>query len=161
MCRRLEGTGVVAITLPPARDDERQWLFALHEAALRERVEIVYGLWDAVWQWNAFNNERHPDNRVEIIEADGAPVGALHTRVEGDLSLYIDLLEILPQYQSRGIGTDVLSSLCASTAMRGQDTTLRVHTGSPAQRLYERLGFVVEAETDTHLLMRHAGDVER
>ncbi len=136
-----------------ARPDEWEWLFQLHRATMREGFEILYEPWDDARQRSAFNN-RDPRNHVEVIEVDGVAAGAIHSRTDPDGSLYIQLVEVLPSHQSKGVGTYVLSAAIGGAEQAGRDTTLETHKRNPAKRLYERLGFVVEGETETHLLMR-------
>jgi ribosomal protein S18 acetylase RimI-like enzyme len=140
----------------PARADEREWLFQLHKAVMRERVESLFGPWDDERQRERFST-RDPRNTTEIIEADGVRAGAIHWRIT-DGSLYIDLIEVRPEFQSRGIGGQVLLAACREAAASGMDATLQVRKGNPARRLYERLGFVTDGSTETHFLMRRSAD---
>jgi ribosomal protein S18 acetylase RimI-like enzyme len=138
-----------------ARADEWEWLYQLHRATMRERFEALYEPWDEAQQRVAFDAR---EDHVEVIEADGVAVGAVHSRTEQDGSLYLQLIEVLPAYQSNGIGTSVFRAAISGAKHDGRDTTLETHKLNPARRLYERLGFVVEGETDTHLLMRRRAD---
>jgi beta-phosphoglucomutase-like phosphatase (HAD superfamily)/GNAT superfamily N-acetyltransferase len=142
----------LVVELRPADADEGDWLYALHEAAMRERVVQVYGAWD-----DAFQRERfRPADDVrgsEVIEVDGERIGAVHTSTDDDGALRIDLLEVLPEYQGAGAGGAVLRRLVERAGAR--DVALQTHHGNPAVRLYERVGFARVGETDTHLLFRH------
>ena len=57
---------------------------------------------------------------------------------------------ILPEHQSRGIGTHLVSELLAGARAAGLAVRLRVLKGNPARRLYEKLGFTVTREIETH-----------
>ncbi len=50
-------------------------------------------------------------------------------------------IALLPDFRHRGIGTRCLQDLLAEAAKAGQSVRLQVFQGSPARRLYERMGF--------------------
>lgn len=60
----------------------------------------------------------------------------------------------MPAYQRRGIGAAILRDVIAEARAGGHAVALRVLKVNPARRLYERLGFAVVGESDTHYLMR-------
>jgi ribosomal protein S18 acetylase RimI-like enzyme len=61
------------------------------------------------------------------------------------------LIELLPAWQGKGIGTAIIRTLLA----RRKDVSLRVLTSNPrAAALYERLGFRVVQRTPERLYMR-------
>jgi ribosomal protein S18 acetylase RimI-like enzyme len=140
----------IEIQLRQASDEEQDWLFVLHIAAFRDYVEQRYGRWDDVEQ-RALFDRRDPRNTIEVVSSAGVDVGACHWRLEDDY-LYIELLEIHPDHQGRGIGTAVLSKQLARSDW---PTTVRLSTrqGNPAKRLYERLGFSVEREEQERIHM--------
>ena len=63
-------------------------------------------------------------------------------------------IEILPEYQNRGVGSAVIRDVLAQAQAEGLPVGLQVLKVNPARRLYERLGFNVVGETATHYLMR-------
>jgi len=140
------------VTLRPARPDERPWLFDLHEAAMRPMVEEVFGAWDRTDQLRRF--EERAEDLVEVIEADGRAVGAIHLATDDDGSVVIGLVEVLPACQGLGIGGQAIRVTCERAAREGRHVSLRVRKPNRARRLYERLGFAVEGENETHYLMR-------
>jgi ribosomal protein S18 acetylase RimI-like enzyme len=60
----------------------------------------------------------------------------------------------LPAYQGRGIGTTLIRRLQQRARKEGVPVTLQVFKVNPARALYERLGFKVTGETDTHCRMK-------
>jgi len=54
-------------------------------------------------------------------------------------SLYIDNIQLAPEFQGRGIGTELLTDFLT----QNQHTLIRLTTfvDNPAKRLYEKLGF--------------------
>ena len=92
---------------------------------------------------------------MSIIECEGHSVGGLSLESRLD-SIYVHELQVLPQYQGRGIGTRVIENLIEQAAARGLPVTLSVVPANPrAQILYERLGFEVTAVEDPFIRMRH------
>ena len=71
---------------------------------------------------------------------------------EGD-HLYLSRIEVLPEVQGRGVGTAVMNGLMR----QGRTIRLRVFTNNArARRFYERLGFIVDLESeDEHHLSMH------
>ena len=81
---------------------------------------------------------------------DGLAVGLLRVS-ERESAVFIDQVEIVPDYQGRGIGTALINDLLA----RGRPVDLGVlKVNVDARRLYERLGFRVTGDTETHYHMR-------
>ena len=81
---------------------------------------------------------------------DGLAVGLLRVS-ERESAVFIDQVEITPKYQGQGIGTSLINDLLA----RGRPVDLGVlKVNVDARRFYERLGFRVTGETETHYNMR-------
>ena len=60
---------------------------------------------------------------------------------------------LLPEAQGRGIGTRLVEEVLAASRATRRPVRLRVLRVNPARRLYERLGFKVTGETETHFEM--------
>ena len=91
---------------------------------------------------------RHPSALVLLAVADGDFAGAAvcfwgFSTFAGKSLLNIHDLVVFPQYQNRGIGSDLLAEAERLARERGCcKLTLEVHdTNADAKRLYERLGF--------------------
>lgn len=67
--------------------------------------------------------------------------------------VWLARIAIVPVSQRRGIGTTILRSVLAQAASQGLPVMLQVLKVNPAWQLYERLGFVITGETETHYLM--------
>jgi ribosomal protein S18 acetylase RimI-like enzyme len=118
---------------------------------MRPYVERVYG-WNDADQVRRFDEHFDPSkNRVVVFE--GEDVGVLRTG-EGAGEVWVANVQVLPEYQRRGIGAAVIGSVLADAHGRNLPVTLQVLKINPARALYERLGFRIRGETVTHYRMR-------
>lgn len=140
-----------SVVLRPATEDDRRFLRQLHHRCYRRWVEEVWG-WDNANQDRRFDQAWTTAGRF-VVELNGTPIGALATSQRHD-HLFIDDIEIDPDHQGRGIGTQVLQRVLAGAESSGTAVRLQVLRNNPARRLYERLGFTVDDSTDTHYLMQ-------
>ena len=95
-----------------------------------------------------------PTSRHEIVLVGGRVVGRVWVDWRPEEARCLDIA-LLPDVRGAGLGGRIIEDLKAEGARRGVPLTLHVERNNPAaRRLYERLGFRVEAATDTHTLMR-------
>jgi ribosomal protein S18 acetylase RimI-like enzyme len=74
------------------------------------------------------------------LAADGVPVGRVLVDRKQDGMRLIDI-EIMMERRRQGFGTQVIRELQNECAARDWQMRLQVLKGSPAERLYRRLGF--------------------
>lgn len=91
----------------------------------------------------------------EIVLVDDQPVGRLLTAHTDGATHVVDVA-IEPEHRGRGLGRTLLDRLLDSGPV-----TLTVAVANPARRLYDRLGFVTVASTDTDLSLHHPGHVTK
>lgn len=126
------------------------FLYRLHVAAMRDLVTRVWG-WDDALQERFFADGFDPASS-RIIVVDGVDIGVVAVRwSEADACLVG--IEILPEYQGRGLGAAVVRGIIAEAVTRSLSVRLQVLKINPARRLYKRLGFVITGKTETHYLM--------
>ncbi|MER5434645.1 GNAT family N-acetyltransferase [Streptomyces sp. NPDC002588] len=82
---------------------------------------------------------------TRVIEVDGALAGSVALRPADDAH-WLEHFYLAPHAQGRGIGGAVLAALLDTADREGHRVRLNVLQGSPARRLYERHGFVLERE---------------
>jgi GNAT superfamily N-acetyltransferase len=93
------------------------------------------------------------------VESAGQPIGCLNVEwLPGEVKL--KRVFLLPVFQNRGIGSRLVRQVLSEAKSTGLPVRLRVFKVNPAQRLWQRLGFVVSGETDSHILMEHAAFYE-
>jgi len=141
--------------LRPATDDDLQFLYELHVATMKEYVDRTWG-WDDADQWRRFQVRFNPAGQ-QVIVAHGRDVGKL-VYEQQPTELFLAELEILPEFQGQGIGTEIVEDLIERAVRQRQPLRLRVLKVNRACQLYSRLGFSVADETDTHYRMLFEGD---
>ncbi|WP_433076808.1 N-acetyltransferase family protein [Dactylosporangium sp. CA-052675] len=140
------------IRVRPATDADDAFLRAVHAASRDEEV-ARFG-WDPgrtaallAMQFDA--QRRHfrsawPRAVDGVVEAAGEPVGRLYLD-RGPAAFTVLDVALLAGARGTGIGTALLRGLQAEAAALGRAIELRVVSGNPARRLYERLGFRPDA----------------
>ncbi|QFT93972.1 Acetyltransferase (GNAT) family protein [Roseovarius sp. THAF9] len=89
----------------------------------------------------------------DLILTEGPePIGRFLVDFSADPVHAVDAA-ILPAFQGRGVGTLMFRALCDEAAARGRDVTLSTLDGRRPERLYRRLGFVVQARPAPYVSM--------
>jgi ribosomal protein S18 acetylase RimI-like enzyme len=139
------------IDLRPAYPDDYDFVLSVHSAAMRPSVERVYG-WDEDWQVRYFQEHFDPA-KLQIIGYRGTDIGYISIEERRE-RFFLGMIAILPAYQGCGIGTTLIRRLQQEARRKALPVTLQVLKGNRARGLYERLGFEVTGETDTHYQMK-------
>ncbi len=86
---------------------------------------------------------QHPEaENLILIGEDGRPAGRLLLDRKPDCWRVVDIA-VLASHRRMGLGTQVLTQCQERCSTAGVRLELQVAAGSPARRLYERLGFQV------------------
>ena len=117
---------------------------------------------DKIWGWNDDDQKQRLKQDLKehlqhkrIILLDNKEVGvyAIHTTENGDL--FINEISILKEYQNKGLGRKILEEQLKENQKKGIRTILQVFKENPAKSLYEKLGFKIYGETETHYQMEN------
>ena len=92
-----------------------------------------------------------PNKKIILIDGCTAGVYASHITENGDF--FINEISLLKEYQGKGIGRNILEKQLEENRKNNIRTILQVFKDNPAKRLYERLGFKIYGETETHYQM--------
>jgi ribosomal protein S18 acetylase RimI-like enzyme len=142
-------------TLRGATNADYDFLYNLHRAALRESIEATWG-WVEEWQAAYFREKWDPAKR-QIIQVNGRDAGVLVVE-DRDGEHYLGLIEILPEFQGRGVGTAVIRDFLAAAKQQHKPAALHtLKTNPKATRLYQRLGFTIVAEEEHKYKMKAEG----
>jgi len=141
------------ISTRKASEKDFNWTFGLKKAALKDYIVQTFGLWNEAWQLQEHRKD-FSSYQFEIIEADGASAGYLWVR-RTDKSIYLVDIYVAPEYQGKGIGSQIIEKLFLEAKARQLPVELGVFkVNHSALKLYEKLGFNQISETQTHILMR-------
>ena len=80
-----------------------------------------------------------------IVTRDDRPIGRLYLDW-GPADVRVVDISLLPAARGTGLGAALLRVVQATAAARGRTVSLHVDLINPAQRLYQRLGFVVTGQ---------------
>ena len=130
-----------------ASSGDYEWLFDLHVALFKSRIEQIWG-WDEVWQRGNFALEWN-SCRARVIESAGRLVGSVLTKQEPD-HLYLLSIGLMDGFQGKGIGGEVMEALqneAFELSLPLRLSTFRINPRALA--FYQRLGFKITGATET------------
>lgn len=117
---------------------------------------------DKIWSWNDDDQKQRLKQDLKehlqhkrIILLDNKEVGIYVVHITENGDLFINEISILKEYQNKGIGRKILEEQLKENHKKGIRTILQVFKENPAKRLYEKLGFKVYGETETHYQMEN------
>jgi GNAT superfamily N-acetyltransferase len=149
------------ISFRPTQDSDRDFLLGVY-AGSREWERQTATWTDADWQDFVAGQFKLQDQAYRmtylgasftIIEMDGVAIGRLYADRQSGCLRIIEF-SIAPQWQGRGIGTDILRSLINEAHGGKVPVRLSVQKGSPALRLYQRHGFEMVQDLGQHFEMK-------
>jgi len=140
-------------TLRLATAADYDFLYQLHVASMKVYIAATWG-WDEDWQLNYFNTHFDPAKR-QIILVDEIAAGVVSIE-KRENEVYLALIELLPSYQRRGLGTAIVADILNAANAAGKPVSLHVlKANKPARRFYEGLSFKITAEEDVRYRMVH------
>ncbi len=137
----------VDYTLRQATAEDVAFLFRVSTDAMRPVVEALHPgrFFDSETEFRAYQ-EKFVPTEIEIIQYKGVDIGRLRI-VRSLESLYVGGIQILPEFQNRGIGTAILTDLIHESSEIGVPILLEVHEANvKAQNFYRKFGFVKEEQ---------------
>lgn len=118
----------------------------------KKYVEECWGSWVEEDQRKYFENFiNQVKDDAWIIQLDGVDIGFYNGMKLEDGSYEIGNICIIPEYQGRGIGTQVLKDVMKLHC--NQDLHIQYFKQNSVGKLYERLGFIPYGETEFHYQM--------
>jgi GNAT superfamily N-acetyltransferase len=132
-----------AWALRPARSTDIEPIAELRAVVMRDDLERL-GRYDDHRVRQRFRDS-FSSEYTSIITVEGEFAGSITVRPTDDRRL-LEHFYLAPHHQGRGLGSAVLRSVLERTDAEGVTVRLNVLQGSPARRLYERHGFVIESE---------------
>jgi ribosomal protein S18 acetylase RimI-like enzyme len=168
--------------LRPATSSDLDACCAIAEQAMRDSVERTWGVWDSLQQdqhvrdyFNAQTHQMviHADQNIGLLVIEIGEtclpcrligetclpcrlIGetCLPCRLIGETYVLLAKLYLLASYQNQGIGTQLIRHASTVAAKQGKALRLRVlKANHRAKALYEREGFTVYDQSETHWMM--------
>jgi GNAT superfamily N-acetyltransferase len=133
--------------------EDRDLIFASYKATLQSYVEWAWG-WNEEFQTTGFW-KHHPLEQFRVVMVGKKFAGAIHVE-EQDALHFVRMIFLLPEFQGRGIGSQLLEEEADRVRKSGKQLHLKVIKINPAKKLYERLGFSVIEEDQVTCHMRLA-----
>jgi GNAT superfamily N-acetyltransferase len=98
--------------------------------------------------------EVYPDGQYDVIESPaGEPIGRLYLH-RGRSELRVIDIALLPTWRGHGLGRRILDDVLGEAAAASRVVSIHVEIFNPAQRFYERLGFVPVETRGLYRLMQ-------
>ena len=141
-------------TLRTATAADAEFAYGVLDRTIRVYAEQTFGKWSEA-DARARISRNTAAGTSSIIVLDGQPIGIMTVDRTGT-HLQLEQLFILPEYQRRGIGSELLEGLLSEARGRVLPVRLRVLRVNPAKRLYERYGFRVTSEEPERFHMQWA-----
>ncbi|MBX3640271.1 MAG: GNAT family N-acetyltransferase [Nitrosomonas sp.] len=136
----------------PAHAADYDWLLDLHHTVYRELIIEEFGYWDDDEELGLFL-EAWETKPIEIIMKQDEAVGMFIVLPQEDY-LWLDEIQINPQYQNQGIGSTIIAQLIVRARKLNMPLRLRVlHANSGAHRLYRKLGFRQISRVEHHAVL--------
>ncbi|MGH8430323.1 MAG: GNAT family N-acetyltransferase [Solimonas sp.] len=130
------------------------------EPLLAIRIDVMRAHLERVFRYKPSRarrifREHFNEPGLRLILIGGETAGCVAFRI-GKTEVKIDSFYLDRRYHSRGLGTTILKVLLAEADALGLPVRLEVLRGSPANRFYERHGFVKLGEDDIEVRYERA-----
>lgn len=136
--RKQEG---MEFTLRPATIDDIAFIYEL-------RVETMKPIFKDTLGWNDAGELKKASGELRyarIVMSDKKRIGVIKVVPESE-ALHLHQMQILPEFQGRGVGTELIRQTISKAEKLHKTLTLFVVKDTSAQNLYKRFGFVVTDE---------------
>lgn len=133
-----------------ASPDDVEWLVDLRLATMSEHFRRSGQVLSVADQRGRVLQEF---SSIRIVQLGGLDVGMMKVVRSPDV-WHLVQIQLLPQYQGRGLGSSLVGGLLKDARRAGVAVSLHVLKVNPAKRLYERLGFQVVSDLGHSYEMR-------
>lgn len=132
--------------------DYKEFIYQVKKDAYIKYVEHYWGPWNEEDQRKFYENFiNQVKDETYIIELNGKEIGFYNGLTLEDGNYEVGNICIIPEYQGKGIGTQILKDVLE--LHKEQDIHIQYFKINPVGKLYERLGFIPNGETDYHYQM--------
>lgn len=142
--------------LRPAEQNDAKFLFTVSTKAMKPVDEAFNPnrIFNEEAEFEKYKKKFVPEE-IEIITYGKHDVGRLRV-VRNHNNIYVGGIQILPEFQGKGIGTALFLDLKEESNKMGIPITLEVHdVNKNALKFYESLGFTKVGHEGTKTLMQY------
>lgn len=133
-------------------NEDYDFVYEVKKNAYKKYVEQCWGRWNEKEQRNRFKESMEKAiDKTYIIMGDNERIGFYQGQVVNERTYYIENICIIPEYQGKGIGTEILKSILKEYS--DKNIEIQYFKQNPVGRLYEKLGFIPNGETEFHFQM--------
>lgn len=146
---------LAAFTLRSATEADLPFLFKVSTEAMEPVHEALHPgeEFNEEQEFEKYKNKFEP-NKIQVIQYEGKDVGRLRV-VRSSESIYIGGIQILPEFQGKGIGTALFTELIEESEQTGVPITLEVHdVNQSAINFYKKLGFKESGKEENKMVMK-------
>ncbi len=120
----------------------------------KEHVIKAHGKWDKTKQRKDWETNLDPEFH-KIIELNRKRIG-LYATTEDSVNITLDLVFLTPEYQGKGIGSQIVNNLIEEAEKKSKSLTLKVlRSNIDARTFYENKGFQVVKEDEKRFYLEY------
>jgi GNAT superfamily N-acetyltransferase len=142
------------ITFRQATEADAPLFYSVINQTMREFIVATWGAWNEERVLRESLQDSTSRN-AKVIQYNGQDIGVLLVNEEPS-HFQLQQVYLLPPFQRKGIGTQLVSSLVKNASAVGKPLRLRVLKVNSAKQFYEKLSFVVTGEDDEFFKMEIA-----
>ena len=129
-----------------------EFVYEVKKNAYKKYVEQCWGKWNETDQKNRYKESMEKTfDRTYIIMFNDERIGFYQGQVVNERTYYIENICIIPEYQGKGIGTEILKSVINEYS--NKNIEIQYFKQNPVGNLYKKLGFEPNGETEFHYQM--------
>lgn len=140
------------IKLVPYTEDNYEFVYDVKKNAYKKYVEECWGSWIEEDQRKHFEKfiSTVKDNTYIIMDRD-KKIGFYNGEILENGNYEVGNICIISEYQGKGIGSKILKDILEEN--KDKDIEIQYFKQNPVGKLYERLGFIANGETEFHYQM--------
>ena len=117
--------------LRSATNKDYNFLYELNKIAMFNYVQEIWGWEESVQQ--KFFCDKFSYEKYKIIVYDNSDIGAISVSKKNSY-IFINIIEILPKYRNKGIGTSIINKIIADSKSENfSQVSLQVFKKNPAK----------------------------
>ena len=129
-----------------------EFVYEVKKNAYKKYVEQCWEKWDDIDQKNRFKASMEKTfDRTYIIMFNNERIGFYQGQLVNERTYYIENICIIPEYQGKGIGTEILKSVLNEYS--DKNIEIQYFKQNPVGKLYKKLGFEPNGGTEFHYQM--------